>query len=93
MLKNSEGQIALKYYQPRGQYIDGSGLSSGTLGYVFTVRANISMAWISPIDLTNILNRRRKGCGHGGAGCGGKSPAFTYANEADVRRWTNNGGR
>lgn len=84
---NDAGQIALKYYQP--SQVIAQNLPSGKDGYVFIPRANISLAWIDPQDVANLLDRR------GGCNCGGsqKQRAFEYANESDVRRWTNGGGR
>jgi len=87
MIKNSEGLVALKYHQPIQKFV--SDVPSKTSGYVFQVKANIAMAWVQEIDVPNILSRTKtSGC------CGAKkAPAFSYANENDVRQWTNNGGR
>lgn len=91
MIKNDNGDIALKYFQPVQTFIDGSTLPSKIQGYVFTVQANISLCWVKESDLQNMLNRKRRGCASGG--CGGHAPAFMYANDNDVRQWTNKGGR
>jgi len=78
-----ENQTALKYYQSIQKYIR---LGDGS-EYVFVPRANISLAWVSNEHVDQILNIK-KGC------CGGKKKStFFYANESDIRRWTNGGGR
>lgn len=77
-ITNEAGQIALKHRQPV-QMLE---LSK----YVFVVRANIALAWIEPINVEELLHRRA-GC------CGGKAQKYSPANESDVRRWTNGGGR
>ncbi|RMD57938.1 hypothetical protein D6833_13415 [Candidatus Parcubacteria bacterium] len=73
----------MKYFQPHRKYIR---LGNGH-EYVFTVRANISLTWVEPEDVQRILNIRRACCG------GKRNQQFFLANESDVRRWTNNGGR
>jgi hypothetical protein len=85
VVTNDAGQVALKYYQP-AQILAKKAPSGNE--YVFAVRADISMSWVSPGDVENLLQRRA------GCNCGGrKRQAFFYANEDDVRRWTNGGGR
>lgn len=83
---NEQGEVALKYWQP-GQVIAAD--TPTKKDYVFVVKANISLAWINPDDVGSLLSRKA------GCNCGGskKKPAFSYANESDVRRWSNNGGR
>lgn len=54
--------------------------------YFFTMKANIAIAWVHPDDVNKLL-QMRGGC------CGGQKILFTQANVADVRRWTNGGGR
>lgn len=78
--------IALKYYQPAQILVQGTPTGKE---YVFVPRANISMAFIDPDDVANLLGRRA------GCNCGGskRTPAFDYANESDIRRWNNGGGR
>lgn len=84
MVTNEAGQVALKYHQSVQKYIR---LGDGS-EYVFGVRANISMAWVEPEHVDIILKIKRSDC----SSCGNK-PVFRYANETDVRRWTNGGGR
>jgi hypothetical protein len=85
VVSNNVGQVALKYYQPAQVLAQGTPTGSG---YVFTPKANISLAWVEAGDVDNLLQRRA------GCNCGGKKrQAFYYANEDDVRRWTNGGGR
>lgn len=82
---NAAGEVALKYYQPA--QVLAQNTPSGK-GYSFAVRASISMSWVDPGDVDNLLGRKA------GCNCGGKRrQAFFYANEDDVRRWTNGGGR
>lgn len=82
---NDIGQIALKYYQP-GQILVQR--TPSKTDYVFQTRANICMAWVNLEDVENILARNSRPC------CGGHTKKiFSYANESDVRRWTNNGGQ
>lgn len=79
---NDAGQVAVKYYQQIPKQVK----VMGTL-YIFGIRAQISMAWINPEHVDSVLSIRG-GC------CGAKKPGvFRLANEADVRRWTNGGGR
>lgn len=87
MITNDQGLVALKYFQPMQKLV--SDVPSGADGYVFVVKADISMSWVSPVDVDNILNRKKvRACCPGAR----NAPAFDYANESDVRRWTNNGG-
>jgi hypothetical protein len=79
---NDTGQVAVKYYQqiPKRVVV-------GEVLYIFSIRGQISMAWIAPEHLDRVLSAVG-GC------CGNKKPGvFRLANESDVRRWTNNGGR
>lgn len=83
MQYNDDGWIAIKYYQT--QQVLTRGTPSGN-DYVFVVQANISMAWVRPEDVDNIMARKAGCCNH-------KRQAYYFANEDDVRRWTNKGGR
>jgi len=83
MITNDDGWIALKHRQPT-QVLTKKTPSGHD--YVFVPKANISMAWVRPDDVDNLL-ARKSGC------CGNKKKSYTYANEDDVRRWTNGGGR
>jgi hypothetical protein len=75
---DSEGRYAMKYYQPAQRTEFGK--------YAFIVRATIAMAFVEPND-ADILIRKVGGC------CGGRTRLYHYANESDVKRWVNNGGR
>lgn len=77
--------VALKYYQPTQVLVKAT--PSGA-EYVFVPKANISMAYVQPEDVDNLLVRKA-GCNCGGS----KKQAFHYANEDDKRRWENGGGR
>lgn len=75
-------RTAVKYYQPRQKDV-----RVGEDLYRFFVKANIAMAWVKNEHVDQVLSVRG-GC------CGQKKPGvFRLANEDDVRRWTNNGGR
>lgn len=80
---DENGFIALKHRQPGQRIIQNT---PSKTEYVFITRANICMGWVNPIDVQYILNIKG-GC------CGQKRNVFSYANEDDVRRWTNGGGR
>jgi len=54
--------------------------------YVFVPHANIALAWVNDLHVNEVLSIKG-GC------CGGKKPIFFMANESDIRRWTNRGGR
>lgn len=78
--------VALKYYQPAQVLVQGTPTGKE---YVFVPRANIAMAYVDPGDVDNLLGRK-KVCG----GCGGTvKQLFFRANESDIRRWNNGGGR
>lgn len=80
---NEAGDVAVKYRQP-GQIL----LQHNPSGkeYVAVTEANICLAWVDPVDVDFILSKRG-GC------CGKKQQSFFLANESDVRRWKNRGGR
>jgi hypothetical protein len=77
------GNVAIKYRQPGRVLITGS--PSGK-EYVAVTEANICLTWVEIQDVDYIL-AKRGGC------CNKKQKAFRLANEDDVRRWTNKGGR
>lgn len=77
MQMNEQGQVALKHTKTGRHLI---------YGYVFVPQANITMAWVNPIDVEKMF-RVKGGC------CGGEKRVIFPANEDDVRRWTNRGGR
>lgn len=80
---NEEGQVAMKYLRKNRAYFK---CQSGN-EYVLHMRANICMGWVDEEDVP-CARAVRGGC------CGRKKPGvITFANEADVRRWTNGGGR
>ena len=82
---NDAGEVALKVWPP--QQLMAQQTPSGK-DYVFMIRADIALSWVDPQDVANLLERRVDcGCANGST-----RRAFVYANEADVRRWTNGGG-
>jgi len=52
---NEAGDVALRYYQP-AQVI--AQRTPSKKDYVFTVKANISLAFVNPADVDNLLGRR-----------------------------------
>jgi len=74
---------AIKYRTSNQKLIQ---LSNGH-EYVFTSSANISLAWVEDDDVPAVLAITHNCCGNN------KKPAFFLANESDIRRWTNGGGR
>lgn len=80
---NEDNQVAMKYLRKNRAYFK---CPSGNQ-YVLTMRANICMGWVNEEDVA-CARAVRGGC------CGQKKPGvITFANESDVRRWTNGGGR
>jgi hypothetical protein len=77
-VSNDQGQVALFYLQPIQKLI--------TLGnghqYVFTVKRNVSLAFVAPEDVPACFEIRTGCCGHQ------LNPAFRYASESDVRIWS-----
>ncbi len=76
-----DGDVAVAYYQTIPHVVKANGYT-----YAFVVRANICMAWIKESDIGAIMSITKTCCG------GKKTVAYRYANENDVRRWTNGGG-
>lgn len=80
---DDRGWVAMKHYQP-GQVLIQS-MPSGH-EYVAHTRANICLTFVCPEDVPAVL-AKQGGC------CNKKRQLFDFANEADVRRWTNGGGQ
>lgn len=78
MITNNSNQIALRYYQPA--QVLAKNTPSGNQ-YFFDVKAGVSMAWIDPADVDNLLTRKG-GC------CNKKRKLYDYANQAAVDLWT-----
>lgn len=86
MITNDSGQVALKNYPPHQVLVQNTP-SGGE--YLFTIRADISLAFVEAQDVENILGRKpKKDCCPGAV-----KYRYMYASEDDVRRWQNNGGR
>lgn len=81
VIRNTNGQVALKHYQTVPHT-----LKVGDYEYAFVVRANICLCWIDDEDVNTVLALTKTCCG------GNKNTIYRYANESDVRRWTNGGG-
>jgi len=76
MVKNENGDVALKRYQTINKVVTVSGTE-----YAFITQNNICMAWVHPEHVDQVLSIMKQCCGNG------KKPMFTYASETDVRRW------
>lgn len=83
MVTNEAGEIAIRRRQPAPILVRNTPTKKE---YYFDVRAAISLAWVNPLDVENVLGRK-KGC------CDGRGAEFSKANEDAVRIWTNGGGR
>ena len=82
MITGDDGWIALKRYQTINKLV-----TVGDEDYLFFTKANICLAWVRPEHVGAVLNIKKICCG------GNKRPQFRYANETDVRRWSQGGGR
>jgi len=76
-----DGKVAVAYYQTIPHAI-----KVNEYTYAFVVRANICMAWVSENDVDAVLRITKTCCG------GHRKVVYRFANENDVRRWTNGGG-
>lgn len=81
-ISDFNGNIAIKHYQTIPHTLKVNGYE-----YAFVVRANVCMAWVKETDVNIVLSITKTCCG------GNKKTIYRLANEDDVRRWTNNGGR
>ena len=77
-----DGKVAIAYYQTIPHVIQVNGNE-----YAFVVKADICMAWILLDDYQQVLSITKTCCGNQ------KRTVYRFANESDVRRWTNGGGR
>jgi len=79
---NELGQIAMKHLRHRPALVE-----CNKKGFFFESRADIALTWVDEADVDCLL-RVRHGC------CGDRpKPVIVFAHEADVRQWTNRGGR
>jgi len=77
MVKNETGQIAIKHRRQTPKRVE-----VGKTVYIFTPKFNVSLAWINPEHVDQVLRIKRDCCGNG------SRPIFTYAHQGDVNRWT-----
>lgn len=81
-ITNSEGQVAVRHLRLVPIRVQVGGVT-----YLWSIRANISLAWVAPEHVDYVLSTKG-GC------CGNKNKkVFVLADETHVRRWENNGGR
>ncbi len=82
---NDEGQVALRYTKQASALVTCPGADAAE--YIFTVRANISAAYVNEEDVECMLGVK-EGC------CGGrKKNVIFYIDETHHRRWETGGGR
>ena len=79
---NETGEVAVSYYQTIPHLVTVAGHE-----YIFSVRANICLAWIQPEHVDKLLTVKKDCCG------GSKKTVYRIENEDNVRRWVNGGGR
>ena len=85
-ITNAEGMVAMKYRRLVPITVRCGGHPNYAY-YVFVIRANIPMTWVNP-EHVPCMSNVKYGC------CGVKKPGgVIFANENDVRQWTNGGGR
>lgn len=84
-IRNGQGQVAMKHLKLAPVRVKCSDYT-----YIFVIQANIPMAWISPEHVPCVQKLRMRCCGDSRRG---KKSAVIFAHEADVRQWTNKGGR
>lgn len=85
-IKNDAGQVAMRHQRQQGLTLNCHN-SGEQHTYIFAIRANIPLAWVNEVDVPCAI-AHRGGC------CGARKPGVvTYANENDVRQWTNGGGQ
>lgn len=83
---NEAGQVAMKYRRQFPARVKCGGWPNAVT-YIFTIRANIPVTWVEEEHVPCMMNVTY-GC------CGTRKPGgVLFANESDVRRWTNGGGR
>jgi len=75
-------KTAIKYFQTIPHTV-----KMGNNHYTFVVQANICLCWVDNWNVERILSKTKSCCG------GNKNRVYRLANESDVRRWTNKGGR
>ena len=84
-ITNDEGQVALRYNRQATALVTCPG--QGAVEYVFTVRANIAMAFVNEEDVECMLGIKEGCCGNR------KKNVIFYIDETHFNRWTNGGGR
>jgi len=81
---NEAGQVAMRYGRQAPTHI-----KCGDRSYIFSVQANISLAWVEPEDIPCMLAKRdTSGC----CGSSRRGPVISFCDETHLRRWTNRGG-
>lgn len=80
---NETGQVALRYMTQQQAYA-----SCNSHEYVFTIRGQVTLAFVEPSDVDCMLAIRR------GCNCGsGKKNVIFLADERHTKMWVAGGGR
>lgn len=81
MITNTEGKVAIKYYQTIPHV-----LQVGKREYAFVVRARLCLSWIDPEQVSSVLKITKICCGNN------RRTVYSYATEQMVNIWTKGGG-
>jgi hypothetical protein len=81
MITDSNGNVALRYYQPTGKYV----MLSNKHEYVFRTVRNVCLAWVQPSDVDQMLATTHECCG------GSRKNIFFVATQQQVNIWTGEG--
>lgn len=81
-ITNEIGQVLLRYMKQADAYV-----KCGENEYIFSVRANISAAWVNSGDLDCMMAVTASCCG------GKRKKVIFFIDEIHARRWQAGGGR
>ena len=85
MITNENGDIAITYFQEIHKRVR---MGDGTR-YQWSVKRNVSMAWVNPKHVDQVLAKTRKGC----CGSSKKRGVFKLSSQQQVNLWTGVGTR
>ncbi len=85
MIKNENGDVAVTYFQEINKQVR---VGDGTR-YAWSVKRNVSLAWVNPEHVDHILSKTRNCCGGGGR----KKGVFRLSSQQEVNLWTGVGVR
>jgi len=78
MIKNDEGLVALEHYNTNPKTVF---VNSGAV-YSFVPHHNVSLAWVLPEHVDEMLQKRQRGC------CGKSRNLCFLASQTNVNIWT-----